>query len=256
MCGRLPGSHGATRSRSSSPCASCSWPSRTGWATRLARRVLPAIWVVLVAGTLSRRDRPRALRAGVQSVLGLSTSGQRRRDARARGAVVADRDRRGDRVLAVEWRTCSRACVGRVAAAMEHRRPRLALGALAGISSCCSPASSSRRRPIAVAFADPVTPAYVRQARFALAMVGAGVRPRASVRARRSTPAFGPRRRRRAAHLRRVVRRGDLRDAGDLRRARREPRRISRPRFARPDVRSSRPTWSLRRSAVARGWRI
>ena len=97
-----------------------------------------------------------------------------------------------------------------------------------GPSSCYSAASGSRTDSRSIPLSrTPVTPAYVRQARFVLAdgrtgHGGAGARSEPGPR--RRTPR--PRGRRCAARLRRVVRGGRLRDAGDLRRALRQPGRV------------------------------
>ena len=69
----------------------------------------------------------------------------------------------------------ARLATSQLAAAMERRGSRLALGWLAGIVIMLFAGQPLwDRLPINVAFADPVTPAYVRQARFVLATIGPG----------------------------------------------------------------------------------
>ena len=76
----------------------------------------------------------------------------------------------------------ARGALGQIAAAMDYRRVRVALGALAaGVILLFAGQRTMDGFPIDVAFADPVTPAYFRQARFAMAIVGAD-----------STPSLGP----------------------------------------------------------------
>lgn len=63
-----------------------------------------------------------------------------------------------------------------VAATMEFPRPRVALSALAaGIVVAYAIVQPSERAPGGSVFADPVTPAYVRQLRSVMAMMGPGV---------------------------------------------------------------------------------
>lgn len=72
----------------------------------------------------------------------------------------------------------ARFALGRVAAAMADRGPRLVLAALAGIVILLFGVQQLPGRvSTGVTFADPVTPAYVRQARYALAMAAPGAGP-------------------------------------------------------------------------------
>ena len=65
--------------------------------------------------------------------------------------------------------------IRRLASAMAHRRTRLTLSALACVVILLFAAGLlAGGASIRNAFADPVTPAYLRQARFALAMLGPG----------------------------------------------------------------------------------
>ena len=155
----------------------------------LTRRVLPAIWVGLVAGRYLDVTAPGLYGRDFNLYwdsqhLGNVAAMLARAAPWWLSAVVA-----GVAVLAVGIAyVLARLAFGRVAAAAEHPSPRLALGAVAGIViALFSSRSLADRLPVEIAFADlafadPVTPAYVRQARFALAMVGAGP----------AAPALGP----------------------------------------------------------------
>ncbi|MGH9258209.1 MAG: sulfatase-like hydrolase/transferase [Vicinamibacterales bacterium] len=67
----------------------------------------------------------------------------------------------------------ARAAIGRVWAAMQHRPSRLVLGSLAGLAVAVFAGQQlSDRAPAETAFARPVTPAYVRQARYVVATIG------------------------------------------------------------------------------------
>ena len=154
------------------------------WAGRLARRVLPAIWVVFVLG--------RYL-----AVTGPGLYGREFNlywDSAHLGNVAAMLAR------AVPWWLVAAAALAmlllvgavyllagaafaQLAAVLERRGPRRATGALAAIvivlfagapAREVNPhiASELRVGPIDLPFAHPVTPAYARQARFVLAMLG------------------------------------------------------------------------------------
>jgi len=147
-----------------------------GRARGVARRVLPAIWVVLVAGRYLDVTAPGLYGRDFNLYWDSQHLGNvGAMLARAAPwwliATVA-----GAAVLAVGIAyVLARLAVGGVAAAMERRGWRLALGALAGAAIMLFGGQRlSHGLPIEVAFADPVTPAYVRQARFVLAMFGAG----------------------------------------------------------------------------------
>lgn len=82
----------------------------------------------------------------------------------------------------------ARVAFRQVAAAMEQRGPRVALGSLAAAVVLAYGVAAPRDTnphvdadlgagPVRVAFAHPVTPAYVRQARFVLATTGPAARP-------------------------------------------------------------------------------
>ena len=144
-------------------------------AERLARRILPAIWIVLVAG--------RYLDVTAPGLYGREFNLYW--DSQHLGNVAAMLGRVAPwwliatvaavAILAVALaHSLARLAFGRVAAAMEHGRRRLVLGALAAAAIAVFASQQLGRFPTDVAFADPVTPAYVRQARFVLAMVGPG----------------------------------------------------------------------------------
>ncbi|MSO84297.1 MAG: hypothetical protein EXQ53_13555, partial [Acidobacteria bacterium] len=145
-------------------------------AQRLARRVLPAIWVGLVAGHYLDVTAPGLYGRDVNLYwdsqhLGNVAAMLARAAPWWLSAAVA-----GAAVLAVGMAyVLARLAFGRVAAAMERRGVRLVLGALAGaLVMLFAGQRLSGRLPVDIAFADPVTPAYVRQARYVLAMVGPG----------------------------------------------------------------------------------
>jgi hypothetical protein len=146
------------------------------WVSQSARRILPALWVVLVAG--------RYLDVTAPGLYGrefnLYWDGQHLGNVAAMLAAAAPwwliAGVAAIVVLAVGLvYVLARLAIRQLAVAMEYRRPRIALGALAGIVVLLF---AGQRLPggfpVDVAFADPVTPAYLRQARFALAMVGPG----------------------------------------------------------------------------------
>ena len=153
-------------------------------APALARRVLPAIWVVLAAGHYLDVTAPGLY--GRQFNLYW--------DSQHLGNVAAMLARAAPwwliaAVAAVAVVTVgvvyllARLAFGQVAAATEHRPARIALWSLAGavillFAGLRISGGLPGGLPIDVPFADPVTPAYVRQARFALAMVGGTATPR------------------------------------------------------------------------------
>ncbi|MGH2435419.1 MAG: hypothetical protein ACRDFA_00325, partial [bacterium] len=142
----------------------------------LARRVLPAIWVVLVAGHYLDVTAPGLFGREFNLYW----------DSQHLGNVAAMLARAAPwwliaSVAAVAMvavgvaYVLARLAIGQVAAAMARRRVRLALGSLAGaVMLLFAGQRLPGGLPIDVAFADPVTPAYVRQARYVLAMAGAG----------------------------------------------------------------------------------
>ena len=159
------------------------------WAGRLARRVLPAVWVVLVLGRYLAVTGPglygrefnlywdSAHLGNVAAMLAKAAPWW----LTAAAAIVAV-------LLVALVYVLARVAFGQVAAAIERRGPRLAIGVLASLVILlfgAAPArevnphiaSELRAGPVGIAFAHPVTPAYARQARSVLAMLG----PRAVV---------------------------------------------------------------------------
>ncbi len=124
---------GGTRSRSSSPLCVLLLAVAHRWARRLARRVLPAIWIVLVAGHYLDVTAPGLYGRDFNLYW----------DSQHLGNVAAMLARAapwwliatvaGVAVLVVVLAyVLARLAFGRVAAAMERRESRLVLGALAG----------------------------------------------------------------------------------------------------------------------------
>ena len=145
------------------------------WAAGLAR-ILPALWVVLVAGHYLDVTAP-----GLYGrEFNLYWDSQHLGNVAAMLAAAAPWwliAAAGGRPSCWRWRssTClARLAIRQLAAAVEYRRPRLALVALAGVLVVLFAGQRVPGFPIDVAFADPVTPAYLRQTRFALAMIGPG----------------------------------------------------------------------------------
>ena len=145
-------------------------------AAPLSRRALPALWLVLVVGHYLDVTAPGLYGRDFNLYW----------DTQHLGNVAAMLSRSVPSwVIALTVLGVLGACVvayvvarlafGRVAAAMQHRGPRLAMGALsvAVILAFLAPMLSARLTA-GVAFSDPATGAYVRQARLVLAMVGPG----------------------------------------------------------------------------------
>ncbi len=150
----------------------------------LARRVLPALWVGLVAGRYLDVTAPGLYGRDFNLYwdsqhLGNVAAMLTRAAPWWLAAAVA-----GVAVLAVGIAyLLARVAFGHVAATVEGRGVRLALGVVTGaLIVLFGGQRLSDRFPVDVAFADPVTPAYVRQARFVLAMAGPGT----------VAPALGP----------------------------------------------------------------
>jgi hypothetical protein len=156
------------------------------WATPLARRVLPAIWVVLVLGRYLAVTGPglygREFNLYWDSAhLGNVTAMLARAAPwwMSAGAVLAAV------VLVAVVFALARVAFGRIAAVLDHSRPRYAIGALAAVVVLLFAAAPAREvnphvgaefraGPMAIPFAHPVTPAYARQMRFVLAAFGPG----------------------------------------------------------------------------------
>jgi len=147
------------------------------WARPLARRVLPAIWIVLVAGRYLDVTAPglygRDFNLYWDSQFLGNVTAMLARAAPwwliAAAAAVAV-------LVVVLAYVLARLAFGGVAAAVERRGSRLVLGGLAGAAIIVFAGQQLSPRVLpAVAYADPVTRAFVRQVRFVLAMVGPGV---------------------------------------------------------------------------------
>ena len=156
------------------------------WTGRLRRRALPAAWVVLVAGHYLAVTAPGLYGREFNLYW----------DSQHLGNVAAVLGRAapwwliatvvGALALAVGLVfVLARFAIGHVAAGMAHARSRLLLGAAAGALSVLWAAQLWGGVPAVVSFENPVTPAYVRQARYVLATFGPGA----------TAPALGPSRR-------------------------------------------------------------
>jgi len=163
----------------------------------LARRLLPAVWVVLVVGRYLAVTGPglygrefnlywdSAHLGNVAAMLARAAPWWA--VALAVAAMLL--------VIAVIF-LLSRVAFGRIATALEHRRPRVAFGVLAALVLLLYGLAPPREvnphiqadlkvgRGLTVAFAHPVTPSYARQARFVLAALG----PRAAAAALPPSP--------------------------------------------------------------------
>lgn len=144
------------------------------WAGGLARRVLPTVWVGLVFGHYLDVTAPglygREFNLYWDSQHLGNVWAMLVRDvplwmtaSALTGVVVA---------LAVVG-LAARVAWSLVASAVAHRGPRVALAGLAlVVIALFAGTTASERVPAPVAFADPVSSAYVRQARYVAAMVG------------------------------------------------------------------------------------
>ena len=146
------------------------------WAGTLARRVLPALWVVLVAGHYLDVTAPGLYGREFNLYW----------DSQHLGNVAAMLSRAAPTwLILLAGASFSRSFVALfvvariglrwLAAAMEWPIARRALGAAAALLIAIFATQQLSAQPAAVvSFADAVTPAYARQARFVLAMVGPG----------------------------------------------------------------------------------
>ena len=147
------------------------------WAGALARRVLPALWVILVTGHYLDVTAPGIYGREFNLYW----------DSQYLGNVAAMLSRAAPTWLIllaavsllavfVALFVAARIALRWLASAMEWPVSRRALGAAAALLLVVFAAQKLTAQPAAVvSFADPVTPAYARQARFVLAMVGPGV---------------------------------------------------------------------------------
>lgn len=145
-------------------------------AERLARRVLPVLWVLLVAGHYLDVTAPGLYGRDFNLYW----------DARHLGNVAAMLARAvpawqiaaavaGLVMVIIAVYVLARLALRHLAAAMQHRRPRLWLGSVAmlAIAVFALPHVTSFA-PAQTAFADPATSAYLRQARYVVAMAATG----------------------------------------------------------------------------------
>ncbi|MGE0043132.1 MAG: hypothetical protein AB7H88_06770 [Vicinamibacterales bacterium] len=146
------------------------------WAGALARRVLPAVWVVLVFGHYLDVTAPGLygrefnLYWDSQHLGNVTAMLARAAPAWLIAAVVVGA------VAAIGAAfLLARLAFGWLASAMTSRRPRLALAAVAAlVIALFGVQRAEGLAPRDDAFADPVTPAYARQARYVLATFGGG----------------------------------------------------------------------------------
>ena len=143
----------------------------------LTRRVLPAMWVVLVGGHYLDVTAP-----GLYGrEFNLYWDAQHLGNVAAMLADAAPWWMIAGVAATVVLTVCvayvlARLAIRQVAVAAEHRRPRIALGILAGVIVVLFAGPRLPVAfPVAAAFSEPVIPTFLRQARFALAMVGPGV---------------------------------------------------------------------------------
>lgn len=152
-----------------------------GW---LSRRILPALWVLLVAGRYVDVTAPglygRELNLYWDSQHLGNVAAMLARAAPPWAVVLSAA---GAALLVVAAYVLARVAFLRIAAAMEGRASRRALGTLAALMVVLFAARQMvTALPAAPAFADPVSVAYARQARYVAAMTGTGV----------VAPALGP----------------------------------------------------------------
>ena len=144
------------------------------WAGRLSRRVLPGLWVVLVAGHYLDVTAPglygREFNLYWDSQHLGNVAAMLARDvpwwliALAVGAVVL--------VVFVAF-TLARLAMQQIAGSVEHAPARRVLGSVAALVVAFWIAQQPwTGLPAVIPFADPVTPAYARQARYVLATFG------------------------------------------------------------------------------------
>jgi len=146
------------------------------WAGTLARRVLPALWVILVVGHYFDVTAPGlygrefnvywdSQHLGNVAAM-LSSAAPTWLILLAVGSLIA---------VFLALFVIARIALGWLASAMEWPIARRALGAGATLLLVIFAAQQLFAPPaVVVSFADAVTPAYVRQVRFVLAMVGPG----------------------------------------------------------------------------------
>jgi hypothetical protein len=144
------------------------------WAAGVSRRVLPGVWVVLVFGHYMDVTAPGLY--GREFNLYWDSQHLGNVFAMlARAAPVWLIALAGTVMVAAVYGVyaVARQALGQLGAAMHVPRARRALGTMAAAVILVSAAQQLSGRPSTrVSFGDPVTPAYVRQARFVLSMLG------------------------------------------------------------------------------------
>lgn len=145
-------------------------------AERLARRVLPTLWVLLVAGHYLDVTAPGLYGRDFNLYW----------DSRHLGNVTAMLARvvpvwqvvaavAGLIVVIAAVYLLSRLALRHLALALRNRRARLVLGTIAAlVIALFATQQVSSFAPVRLSFADPATGAYLRQARYVVAMVGTG----------------------------------------------------------------------------------
>jgi len=143
------------------------------WATGLSRRLLPIVWVVLVAGHYLDVTAP-GLYGREFNLYWDSQHLGNVAAMLARAAPVWLIALAGAVVVAAVWvvYALSRLALGQLAAAMSSRGPRLVLASATSVLVLVF--AAQQLSDAALSFADPVTRAYVRQARHVLGMLGPG----------------------------------------------------------------------------------
>ena len=149
------------------------------WATRLARRALPALWVALVAGHYLDVTAPGLYGRDfnlywdsrhLANVVGMLATAAPLWQVGLTVCLAAA-------TIGVVY-VLARLALTRVAWALGGRHTRIGLGAVATtILLAFAVQESGAVARTGLAFADPVIPAYVRQARFALAVAGGPAAP-------------------------------------------------------------------------------
>lgn len=146
------------------------------WAERLARRVLPTLWVLLVAGHYLDVTAPGLygrdfnLYWDTQHLSNVAAMLARSVPVWLIALTVV-----GAVGACAAAYLLAQLAFGRVAAALQRRPPRLVTGALAiAIIGAFTGQLVSEGFATGLRFSDPATGAYARQARFVLAMVGPG----------------------------------------------------------------------------------
>ena len=145
-------------------------------AERLARSVLPVLWLLLVAGHYLDVTAPGLygrdfnLYWDSRHLGNVAAMFARAVPAWQIAAAVA-----GLAIVIAAVYLLARLALRHLAAAVQHRRARLVLGAVAAlVIATFATQQVTSFAPVRSAFADPAGGAYLRQARYVVAMVGTG----------------------------------------------------------------------------------